>query len=60
MGKPVVTTDVPGCRETVEEGISGFFVPPKNPEALANTLKILVDDSERRILFGKESLQKTI
>ena len=58
MGKPVVTTDSPGCRETVEEGINGFLVPPKNPEALAASLKILVDDVEKRKAFGKESLRK--
>jgi len=58
MGKPIVTTDSPGCRETVEEEINGFLIPPKNPEALANVLKILVDDTEKRILFGKESLRK--
>ena len=58
MGKPIVTTDTPGCRETVEEGINGFLVPPKNPEALANALEILVDDAEKRVQFGKESFRK--
>ena len=31
MGRPVITTDVPGCRETVEEGVNGFFVPVAIP-----------------------------
>jgi len=57
MGKPIVTTDSPGCRETVEEGVNGFLVPPKNPEALANSLKTLVDDAEKRKAFGQESLR---
>lgn len=35
MGRPIVTTDVPGCRETVVDGDNGFLVPAKDPEALA-------------------------
>jgi glycosyltransferase involved in cell wall biosynthesis len=35
MGRPVITTDVPGCRETVEDGVNGFLVPVRNPDALA-------------------------
>ena len=58
MGKPIVTTNSPGCRETVEEGVNGFHVPPKNPEVLADSLKILVDDAEKRKAFGQESLWK--
>jgi N,N'-diacetylbacillosaminyl-diphospho-undecaprenol alpha-1,3-N-acetylgalactosaminyltransferase len=58
MGKPIVTTDSPGCRETVEEGINGYLVPPKNPEALAASLRILVEDVEKRQAFGKECLRK--
>jgi len=34
MGRPIVTTDVPGCRETVIEGENGFLVPPADVEAL--------------------------
>jgi N,N'-diacetylbacillosaminyl-diphospho-undecaprenol alpha-1,3-N-acetylgalactosaminyltransferase len=58
MGKPIVTTDSPGCRETVENGVNGFLVPPKNSEALATSLRILVDDVEKRKTFGEESLRK--
>lgn len=35
MGRPVITTDMPGCRETVEDGVNGFLVPPRDPPALA-------------------------
>lgn len=29
MGRPVITTDVPGCRETVIDGVNGFLIPPE-------------------------------
>lgn len=35
MGRPVITTDVAGCRETVTEGFNGFLVPPRDAKALA-------------------------
>ncbi|OYU17901.1 MAG: glycosyltransferase family 1 protein [Rhodobacteraceae bacterium PARR1] len=38
MGRPVVTTDAPGCRETVVDGLNGRMVPPRNAQALANAL----------------------
>lgn len=34
MGRPVITTDVPGCRRTVRDGVNGFLVPPHDQEAL--------------------------
>ena len=37
-GRPVVATDVPGCREVVIDGENGFLVPAKNPQALAEAL----------------------
>lgn len=38
MGRPVITTDAPGCRETVVEGINGFMVPPRDVPALAEAM----------------------
>lgn len=35
MGRPIITTDVPGCRETVVDGVNGFLVPARSPDALA-------------------------
>lgn len=35
MGRAVITTDAPGCRETVEDGVNGFLVPVQNASALA-------------------------
>lgn len=39
MARPVITTDVPGCRETVIEGVNGFLVPPRDPQALAAAMR---------------------
>ncbi|MCC3145669.1 glycosyltransferase family 4 protein [Halanaerobium sp. Z-7514] len=38
MGKPIITTDSPGCRETVIDGHNGFLIPPKDIIALKNAM----------------------
>jgi glycosyltransferase involved in cell wall biosynthesis len=43
MGRPVITTDVPGCRETVVDGDNGFLVPARDPGALARAMIRFVD-----------------
>jgi glycosyltransferase involved in cell wall biosynthesis len=44
MGRPIITTDAPGCRETVMEGKNGFLVSIKNPKALAEAMKRFIVD----------------
>lgn len=39
LEKPIITTDVPGCRETVEDGKNGFLVDVKNPQSLVDAIK---------------------
>ncbi len=51
-GLPLVTTDVPGCRELVRHGIDGLLVPPRDPRALADAIACLLDDPERRAAYG--------
>lgn len=46
-GRAVITTDAPGCRETVEDGENGALVPVKNVEVLANKMCELLNDPER-------------
>ena len=60
MGKPIVTTDVPGCREVVENGINGFLVPPKDPLALADAIEKLVLNPELREQFGLASRERAV
>lgn len=57
MSKPIVTCNSVGCKEVVEEGKNGFLVPAKNSKALAEKLKILMDNEDKRHLFGKYSRQ---
>ena len=44
MGRPVITTDAPGCRETVENGENGYLVPPRDPIALAAAMERFIAD----------------
>lgn len=57
-GKPIVTTDVPGCREVVAQYENGFLVPAKNAAALAESLRVLVESPELRAKMGQSSRQK--
>ncbi len=46
VGRPVITTDAPGCRETVKEGENGFLVPVKNAQAIADAMLRLCNDPQ--------------
>ena len=51
-GRPIVTTDAPGCREVVRDGIEGFLVPPGDVEAAAQALVRLANDPALRARMG--------
>ena len=55
MGRPIVASDAPGCRETVEHGRNGFLVPVRDPDALADRLGALVDAPATRARMGRHS-----
>jgi glycosyltransferase involved in cell wall biosynthesis len=57
--KPLVTTDVPGCREAVVDGVTGFLVPPRDATALAGALKKLIDDAGLRVRMGAAGRERT-
>jgi glycosyltransferase involved in cell wall biosynthesis len=46
MGRPVITTDAPGCRETVVDGENGFLVPVKSVDALVKAMEQFVADPD--------------
>ena len=54
-GRPILTTDTPGCRETVIEGENGFLVPPKNAEALSEKMIWFIEHRERLEKMGAAS-----
>lgn len=55
IGRAVITTDVPGCRETVVDGVNGFLVPKWNPEALAKKMIYFIEHPEQIEKMGYES-----
>ncbi|MCS7241048.1 MAG: glycosyltransferase family 4 protein, partial [Candidatus Bipolaricaulota bacterium] len=55
MARPVITTDVPGCRETVVNGVNGFLVPPRNPQALIQAMKRFLQEPKLVVRMGLES-----
>lgn len=58
IGRPIITTDWTGCRETVDNGINGFLIPIKSPIQLAQKIEQLVLDPELRKKMGKASRKK--
>ena len=55
MGRAVITTDVPGCRETVVHGKNGFLVPPWSPELLAEKMILFMECPSLVESMGLES-----
>ncbi|HEY0624973.1 sugar transferase [Sphingomonas sp.] len=56
-GRPIVTTDTPGCRETIVPGENGLLVPPRDVPALADAMEQLAGDPERVRSMGAHSRQ---
>lgn len=52
-GRPIVATDVPGCKEVVIPGVTGYLVPPGDPALLAEKLERLIVDPELRREMGQ-------
>jgi len=44
--RPILTTDVPGCRETVVQGVNGFLVPPRDAKSLAEAMCKMIEQPE--------------
>ncbi len=55
--RPIVATDVPGCRDIVIQGENGLLVPPKAPQALATAIEKLTVDNLLRKRMGKRGRQ---
>jgi glycosyltransferase involved in cell wall biosynthesis len=55
IGRAIVTTDVPGCRETVVEGDNGFLVPARDAGALAEAMRRFITQPELAVAMGARS-----
>jgi glycosyltransferase involved in cell wall biosynthesis len=55
IGRAIITTDVPGCRETVQGGKNGFLIPLFDVEALAEKMIFLIKNPEEVVRMGSES-----
>ena len=58
MGRPVITTDAPGCRETVVDGVNGLKVPPQDAVALEAAMERLILHPDQAVAMGEASLER--
>ncbi len=54
-GKAIITTDTPGCREVVVDGINGFLVSPKDVDSLVNAMINRIQQPDLVDTMGAES-----
>ena len=61
MGKPIITTDAVGCKDVVEDGVTGFICKIKDPDDLADKISLIMNlsDSER-IIMGNKGHEKIV
>lgn len=57
VGRAVITTEVPGCKETVTHGVNGFLVPVASPQALADAMCKFVQEPQLITQMGDVSYQ---
>jgi glycosyltransferase involved in cell wall biosynthesis len=55
MGRPVITTNAPGCRETVVDGDNGYLVPVQSVDALERAMRRFIDDPALAARMGRRS-----
>jgi glycosyltransferase involved in cell wall biosynthesis len=59
-GIPVVASDIRGCREEVDEGVTGLLVPPRDHERLGEAISMLLDSKERSRRMGRAARERVI
>jgi glycosyltransferase involved in cell wall biosynthesis len=55
IGRPVITTDVPGCKDAVKDGFNGFLIPVKNVEVLVQSMIKFLEFQELKFSMGKNA-----
>lgn len=59
-GRPLVTTDMPGCRDICVDRVNGLLVPPRNPDLLAAALRKLLSDASLREAMGRAGRERVV
>lgn len=60
MERPIITTDVPGCRDVVDHGRTGLLVPLHNARAIELAITLLLENPDLAARFGKAARQKVV
>lgn len=55
MGRPIITTNTPGCKEAIKNNISGYFVLPRSTEDLVKKMEKMINNKEKLQQMGDES-----
>jgi len=59
-GKPLITSNVPGCREVVTDSLDGLLVPARDPQTLASAILRLADDKDLCVRLGAASRERSL
>ena len=57
VGRPIITTDVPGCRDAVKDGVNGYLVPVRNADLLAEQMLHFVNNTNLKYEMGSASVE---
>ena len=58
-GRPLITSDIPGCREAVEDGVSGYLCPARDADALYEAMRRFAElPQESRAEFGRRGRER--
>ena len=60
MSKAVVATNIPGCTDAVEDGVTGTLVPVRDADALADAIQMYLDDPDLRRQHGKAGRERVL
>lgn len=60
LSKPAISVDEGGTRELIQDGLTGFLVPPRSPELLAQKIELLLNDESLRIQMGIKGKERIL
>jgi len=60
MERPIIVSDIPGCKDTVENNSTGFIAKPRDPVDLAEKLSLYIKDEQLRLLHGRNGRKRVI